>query len=74
MCKQIKEETRCCKNCINYDLWFGDCFAEQEGKGNPLNNNFRSSYTSNIMGAIPVLGNRDSLCDLHESMYEESLK
>ena len=43
-----------CIYCIHYDTWFGACFAEQDGFGDPRKHNLR--YDN--------FNNRGALCDL----------
>ena len=43
-----------CIYCIHYDTWFGACFAEQDGFGDPRIHNLR--YDN--------FNNRGALCDL----------
>ena len=57
VCCMKTENNECkkyCGICGHYCDWFGDCFAEEEGAGNPLQNNFRGDN----------FGNRSGICDL----------
>lgn len=54
MSKEKEENKKYCGNCDHYCDWFGDCFAEEDGAGNPLEHGFHGDN----------FGNRSGVCNL----------
>lgn len=50
-----------CRSCKHYDQWFGDCFAKEDGYGDPLKHGFHGDN----------FGNSGGLCDLYTPRFEE---
>lgn len=50
------EHKKYCGVCKHYCTWFGDCFAKENGAGDPKKHNFRRDN----------FGNRSGICDLFD--------